>query len=181
MNFIIKGKKKKAIGLIELLIVIVIGAIVVATVLRTVSSINEKNALTNETNNVPLYMNAIDRILVKQGETTAGLDNDFMITSGAIPKGVVFNEATGEIRNQFGGTIVFSDAGATSAISKDITYTQVPRRDICIDFVNNSKGFGFDEIEVDGNTLDLTTMSSADLTPACNSGTDTLTVVFTKN
>lgn len=180
-NFVIKNRKKSGYSMVEFLVVAILILIALSAAFVIKTSIDEKTNLTSELTNLPLYVTGVKNIRTNMGETTAGIDNDTMISAGLVPDGVTFFDTTGEIRNKFGGTIVFSDAGAGSAISFDAEYTLVPSQETCFTFSSAGKPNGFSAVEVDGTTLDYSTMRSDDLITACNSGTDSVTVKFIRD
>lgn len=140
----IKNNNNKGLTLIEALIWFAIFAAVIAGVFSLYS--NSRNS-----NNVSTVNKELSTIFTKvepvySSEPSSELTNLIGLQLGVFPSSVKVTDSTkGTISNVFGGTITLASNGASGYA---VTYTKVPKGDVCANIVRSQKNVGWHQVNL---------------------------------
>lgn len=165
--------KQSGMTLIELIVVIAVGAIIVAGTFALVPLVMGGSENQSEIRNISVVTSGITTAFENEN-TYADLDDAYVIGASFLPETYKFNAAGTEVRHRLGngGSVTF--APATISVANDafsITYDNVPS-DSCQSIVQALYN-RFNEVTVDGAAIS----GPADITSNCADG---VAIVFTR-
>lgn len=172
-----QNNKKQGVTIIEILIVIGAGIALIAAGLVLFSDLQNSQRVKDASANVSSLFSNINDLYRQDG--TATLTEAELLAAGAIPNGMVVIGGT-DVRNVWGGDVTFALSG-TSVLTFDVTYTEVPTQETCVDFVQSQKDLGWDNVDIDGTNTLMSALTTTGLIANCNTGADTLTITFYQN
>tara|TARA_B100000809_G_scaffold253392_1_gene289355 strand:+ start:502 stop:1044 length:543 start_codon:yes stop_codon:yes gene_type:complete len=168
------SRKQGGFTMIELVIGILIMAVGIAVIAPILNGLLNSNVKASaEVSAMTRTVNIIDDRYYSEA-----IDGDLNNTEIVVAK--LYAEAyrvTGDnIYNQFGGKITIEGVGDNGLIwtSEKIT------TDACINVVNGAKNLGFETVNVGGTDLKYSEIKKSDMSAACDTTDDNLTVVWTR-
>lgn len=168
----VRASAHRGFTLIEILIVLAIGAGILFAVFLAVSKVQSK-ALTKEASESLNLMVADTRALYRAAGTFAGITPQVLINNNVPPTTMVPNPAAGQIISPW-NTVVDVEVATINTANDAVLfrYNQVPRDD-CSNFVTASAG-SFNQVTVGGTLVkDASTamaLNVATLGTQCNAG-----------
>jgi type II secretory pathway pseudopilin PulG len=133
------NKTKSGLTLIEALIWFAIFAAVVAGVFALYSKTRNDSNATKVSQEIATIFSKTDSAY--SSDSTDGLDNITALNLGLFPKTVKVTDASkGTVSNIFGGTITIK---GTAPSEFSVTYTNIPRGDVCYKIINSQRNVGW--------------------------------------
>lgn len=163
---LLKGNKS-GLTLIESLAAIGLAALVIAGALILFGNAQDARRVTAETTNISNVLKRMEEVFLEDSLVDpANIEMSEMIIAG------VFNDSmkiTGDVvYNSWNGTVLITPQGPATY---DVQYTNVPVDEVCVDLVRSTRKVGFDEIDVGGNSDDISNISISNIINWCDEAT----------
>lgn len=151
---LLKGNKS-GLTLIESLAVIGLAALVIAGALILFGNAQDARRVTAETTNISNVLKRMEEVFGEDPLDDPIITMEEMIIAG------VFNasmkQTVDTVTNSWSGTVTVTPTGTSTY---DLTYTNIPTGEVCIDLIRGTRKIGFDRISstggLDGDVTDMT-------------------------
>ena len=159
---LLKGNKS-GLTLIESLAVIGLAALVIAGALILFGNAQDARRVTAETTNISNVLKRMEEVFGEDPLDTP-ITMEEMIIAGVFNASMKQTDST--VTNSWSGDVTVTPTGISTY---DLTYTNVPTGEVCIDLIRGTRKIGFDRISSTGGLdEDVTDMTISQIIANCD-------------
>ena len=162
---LLKGNKS-GLTLIESLAVIGLTALVIAGALILFGNAQDARRVTAETTNISNVLKRMEEVFGEDSLDAPAITMGEMIIAGVFNSSMKIDEPSEIVYNSWSGTVTVTPTGTSTY---DLTYTNVPTGEVCIDLIRGTRKIGFDSISSTGGLAgDVTAMTISQIIANCD-------------